>query len=80
MPTLRELRTAKGWTLQHFADEVGVSEMTAARWEWTKPRGFEPELPSKRLIARIFRVKLDEIAFNTEPSPRKQGSDDGPSD
>lgn len=76
MPTLRDLRTAKGWTLARLADEVGVTEMTAARWEWTKPRGFEPEMPSKKLIARIFRVKPDEIAFNTEPSPRRQGGEE----
>jgi transcriptional regulator with XRE-family HTH domain len=70
MPTLRELRTAKGWTLQRLAEEVGVKEMTAARWEWAKPHGFEPSAPAKLLLARIFRIKVGEIAFNTEISPR----------
>lgn len=69
MPTLRELRTAKGWTLNELAKRVGVTEMTAARWEWTKPRGFAPSPPTQMLLARVFRCKVGEIMFNTE-SPR----------
>jgi transcriptional regulator with XRE-family HTH domain len=74
MQTLRELRTAKGWTLKELADEVGVSEMTAARWEWDTTRtGFPPAMPTRKLLARLFDVQADEIAFNTEHAT---GSDD----
>lgn len=61
-PTLRnrvrELRQERGWTQQELADAVGVSRQSINSVEGER---YVPSLPLALLLARAFKVRVEEI-------------------
>jgi putative transcriptional regulator len=55
---VRELRTARGWTQQELADNVGVSRQSINSIEVNR---YVPSLPLALSFARIFGCATDEI-------------------
>lgn len=60
---LRELRLARGMTLEEVGDVVSVTKSAVGQWE--KGRTV-PELPKLIELARFFRTTLAEMTGNTE--------------
>lgn len=55
---IRELREARGWTLEHLAELVGVSHATVQRWETDKRT---PRAERLRELARLFDRPIDDL-------------------
>jgi len=55
---VRELRTARGWTQQELADNVGVSRQSINSIEVNR---YVPSLPLALSFARVFGCATDEI-------------------
>jgi len=55
---LRELRTAKQWSQSDLADQLGVSRQTVNAIETEK---YDPSLPLAFKVARLFKLKIEEI-------------------
>lgn len=72
MPTLKELRKAKGLSQAELAVKIGVSTNTITRWEMAasqSDRNFiAPSGPAKRLLGVIFAVDSEDIQYNTGKS------------
>jgi putative transcriptional regulator len=63
--TIRELRTARGWTQLELANRLSVTPSTVYNWE----RGRHPlSAAMLRQIARLFEVSMDDIALPGEES------------
>jgi len=60
MQTIRELRTARGWSQLELAYRLGVTPSTVYTWE--KGRA-EPSASMLRKIATVFEVSMDDIAI-----------------
>lgn len=61
MTTLREYRTSRGWTQEHFASLLGVEQSLLSKWE----RGVNvPRVGNAARIARVTRgeVKMGPLA------------------
>jgi putative transcriptional regulator len=56
--SLRELRTAAGWSQGDLADRLGVSRQTINSIETGK---YDPGLPLAFKIARVFRRSIEQI-------------------
>ncbi len=57
---LPDLRSDRGWSQQHLADELGVSRQTIISLE--KGR-FDPSLPLAFRIAATFGCTIEDIFF-----------------
>lgn len=69
MPTIRELRESRGWTQLELGNALGIRPETIMRWE----RGrHEPSRLAKAQIARVFRVKPEEIELVPKPDKGKR--------
>ena len=55
---LRELRAANDWSQSDLADKLDVSRQTINAIETEK---YDPSLPLAFKIARLFRMKVEEI-------------------
>ena len=55
---VRELRTARGWTQQELADNVGVSRQSINSIEVNR---YVPSLPLALSFARVFGCATEEI-------------------
>ena len=55
---LRELRAAKEWSQADLADQLGVSRQTVNAIETEK---YDPSLPLAFKVARLFKLKIEEI-------------------
>jgi putative transcriptional regulator len=55
---VRELRTERGWTQQHLADQVGVSRQSINSIECNR---YIPSLPLALAFARVFGLPTDVI-------------------
>ncbi|HEX4824269.1 MAG TPA: helix-turn-helix transcriptional regulator [Candidatus Polarisedimenticolaceae bacterium] len=64
---VRDLRTARGWTQQELADQVGVSRQSINAIECER---YIPSLPLALTFARVFACSTDAI-FTLS---RKKGS------
>ena len=60
---LKALREAKGWSLRHVANAVGVSHNTIKKWET------DPEVNESSVAARPSRINALKISklFDVEP-------------
>ena len=61
---VRELRTARGWTQQELADNVGVSRQSINSIEVNR---YVPSLPLALSFARVFGCATDEIFTQENP-------------
>ena len=55
---IRELRNAKGWNQEEFAEKTYVSRQTISSWENDKSY---PDIKSLLLMSELFGVSLDEL-------------------
>jgi len=55
---LRELRAARQWSQADLADKLDVSRQTINAIETEK---YDPSLPLAFKVARLFRVKIEDI-------------------
>ena len=55
---LRELRAGKEWSQSDLADKLGVSRQTVNAIETEK---YDPSLPLAFRVARLFKMKIEEI-------------------
>jgi putative transcriptional regulator len=55
---VRDLRTARGWTQQELADQVGVSRQSINSIECER---YIPSLPLALTFARVFECSTDAI-------------------
>lgn len=55
---LKKLRADKGWSQATLADELGVSRQSINAIETGK---YDPSLPLAFAIARLFKMKIEEI-------------------
>ena len=55
---LRELRAAREWSQSDLADKLGVSRQTVNAIETEK---YDPSLPLAFKVARLFKLKIEEI-------------------
>ena len=55
---LRELRAERGWSQADLAERAGVSRQTINAIETGK---YDPSLPLAFLLARIFKLRIEEI-------------------
>lgn len=60
---LSKLRKRAGYKQEDFADKIGVSVDTVRRWEGEKQ---EPRLGELRLIAKVLKTSINEIAGYNE--------------
>jgi putative transcriptional regulator len=63
LKTIRELRTARGWTQLQLANQLGVTPATIHMWERGKS---EPTVSALRRLARLFEVSMDDIDLGDE--------------
>jgi putative transcriptional regulator len=59
---LRELREKKSWSQAELAEVLSVSRQTVNSLETGK---YDPSLPLAFKIARLFRLKIEEIFEDT---------------
>ncbi|MBQ9840435.1 MAG: helix-turn-helix transcriptional regulator [Erysipelotrichaceae bacterium] len=55
---LYALRTEKGWTQQHLADLLGVTNKTVSKWE--RNEGY-PSIDTLLSLSKLFNVSVDEL-------------------
>ncbi|MBO4687223.1 MAG: helix-turn-helix transcriptional regulator [Clostridiales bacterium] len=55
---IRELRNAKGWNQELFAEKTYVSRQTVSSWENDKSY---PDIKSLLLMSELFEVSLDDL-------------------
>ena len=55
---LRELRLAREWSQTDLAEKLGVSRQTVHAIEAEK---YDPSLPLAFKIARVFRLRIEEL-------------------
>jgi transcriptional regulator with XRE-family HTH domain len=55
---LYALRTEKGWTQQHLADLLGVTNKTVSKWE--RNEGY-PSIETLLSLSKLFNVSVDEL-------------------
>jgi len=55
---LRELRATREWSQGDLAERLGVSRQTVNAIETEK---YDPSLPLAFTIARVFKLRIDEI-------------------
>lgn len=56
--SLRRLRRATGLTIKQVAQQVGVSEKTA--WRWENEQGV-PDVVQSRALAGLFGITLEDV-------------------
>lgn len=56
--SLRELRTAKGWSQGDVADRLDVSRQTVNALETGR---YDPSLPLAFAIAKLFKCRIEDI-------------------
>ena len=56
--SLRDLRSARGWSQQDLAEQLGVSRQTIIAIEREK---YDPSLPLAFTIAACFGLSIEEI-------------------
>ena len=56
--SLRELRTAKGWSQGEIADRLNVSRQTINALETGR---YDPSLPLAFAIAKLFKCRIEDI-------------------
>ena len=59
---LRALREEKGYTQQEFADKLGVTQQSYARWE---SGASEPRIEIRLKIADFYNISLDLLCNRT---------------
>ena len=62
---LKVLRAERDWTQARLADELDVSRQTVNALETGK---YDPSLPLAFKIARIFRLRIEDIFTDNEES------------
>lgn len=67
MPTIRELRLAKGWTQLALANALSVTPSTVHNWESGR---YVPKVQQLRQLAQTFGVSSDDIKL-AEPRPKQ---------
>jgi len=55
---VRALRTERGWTQAELADRLDISRQSVNAIETGK---YDPSLPLAFALARLFRLKIEEI-------------------
>ena len=65
--TLRELRSARGWSQGDLADALGVSRQSVNAIETGK---YDPSLPLAFRIARLFGKRIEEVFLDDGASDR----------
>lgn len=55
---IKALRLKKGWTQQDFANKLGVSQQTIAKWENDKGMPTADKLPA---IAKVLCVPMEAL-------------------
>lgn len=55
---MRELRTERGWSQAHLAEQLAVSRQTVNAIETGR---YDPSLPLAFAIARLFETTIEEI-------------------
>ena len=55
---LRELRTARKWSQADLAEKLNVSRQTVIAIETGR---YDPSLPLAVLIAKLFKLRIEEI-------------------
>ena len=72
MHSLAELRRAKGWSQKQLASRLELSTGAIGNYE----AGIRtPRLSTAKAIARLFNVRVDDLAFRTpEQEPRASAS------
>jgi transcriptional regulator with XRE-family HTH domain len=65
VPTLKELREAKGMTQKELAERLGVAVNTIYRWETAQEgaNAFTPRGPARRLLGIVFGVDPETITY-----------------
>ena len=61
---IRQLRTARGWSQDRTAREVGVPVRTYTNWELGER---EPRMMAIVMLSRAFGVTADELLAGEEP-------------
>ncbi|ACZ38922.1 helix-turn-helix domain-containing protein [Sphaerobacter thermophilus] len=70
MPTIRELREARGWTQQDLAVKLDVAVSTVSLWE---RGGALPQVTQLRAMAALFGLESsDEIDLVVRPEARRR--------
>jgi len=64
--TLRELRMERGWTQEEMGDRLDISRQSVNAIEAGR---YDPSLPLAFSIARLFKLRIEEI-FKEEPRTR----------
>jgi len=67
MPSMQELRQARGWSQQQLADRAGVTQASVSRWEQERRA---PTALQLRKLARAFGVSSDDITLPGDEAPR----------
>ena len=62
---VRELRSARGWSQAHLADQLEVSRQTINAIETGR---YDPSLPLAFTIARLFGQPIEAIFLFTDPA------------
>lgn len=63
---LRQLRTARGWSQEALAEQLGLSRQAVQKWESGAAR---PDMDNLVTLSRLFRVSLDWLVTGQEPEP-----------
>ena len=58
--TIRDLRSARGWSQAHLADSLDVSRQTVIAIETGR---YDPSLPLAFALARLFEQPIETIFF-----------------
>jgi putative transcriptional regulator len=58
--TIRDLRSARGWSQAHLADLLDVSRQTVIAIETGR---YDPSLPLAFALARLFEQPIESIFF-----------------
>ena len=58
--TIRQMREARGWTQEQFAQRLGVQQSAVSAWE----RGQRvPRRRTQQALADLFGISVEAIAF-----------------
>ncbi len=60
---IKKLRTAKGWTLEYMAEQVGISHQSISKFE--KSKAF-PSIDSYLKISKAFNIHPSQLMYGSE--------------